>query len=120
VRAAAWPATRPSQVGDGVFAIGNPHAWGWTYTQGSVSQFRVLSTQGGDVHVVQSSAPINPGNSGGGLYDRDGYLIGVNTWTNDKRVSEGLSFSIGLNSFLELSPPVKPLELVPGREKQLP
>jgi serine protease Do len=120
VRAAAWPATRPSQIGDPVFAIGNPHAWGWTHTQGSVSQMRLLSTQGGDVRVIQSTAPINPGNSGGGLYDRDGFLIGVNTWTNDKRVSEGLSFSIALDSFVRLSPPVKPKDLAPGLEKQLP
>ena len=120
VRAAAWPATRPSQIGDPVFAIGNPHAWGWTHTQGNISQYRVLSTAGGDVHVIQSSAPINPGNSGGGLYDHEGYLIGVNTWTGDKRVSEGLSFSIGLDSFLQSSPPVKPADVAPVREKHLP
>jgi hypothetical protein len=107
-RAAAWPATRPSVVADSVFAIGNPHAWGWTHTQGSISQFRVLAARGDvpDVRVIQTTAPINPGNSGGGLYDHDGFLIGVNTWTNDKRVSEGLSFSIALDSFLGMSPPV--------------
>jgi hypothetical protein len=107
-RAAAWPATRPSAISDPVFAIGNPHAWGWTHTQGSISQFRFLASRGdaADVRVIQTTAPINPGNSGGGLYDRDGFLIGINTWTNDKRISEGLSFSIALDAFLGLTPPV--------------
>jgi putative serine protease PepD len=107
-RAAAWPATRPSGVADPVFAIGNPHAWGWTHTQGSISQIRYLAAHGNvaDVRVIQTTAPINPGNSGGGLYDRDGFLIGINTWTNDKSTSEGLSFSIAFDAFLGLSPPV--------------
>lgn len=82
VRTTAWPATRPSIIGDPVFAIGNPQQWGWTQAQGFVSQFRTLAVGGRDIGVIRSSAPINPGNSGGGLYDRDGFLIGVNTWVN--------------------------------------
>jgi S1-C subfamily serine protease len=103
-RTAAWPATRPSRVGDPVFAVGNPHALGWTHTQGSISQFRSWDDGGRHVSVIQTSTPINPGNSGGGLYDVDGYLIGINTWTDDKRVSEGLNFAISLAAFLGTAP----------------
>jgi hypothetical protein len=103
-KATAWPATRPSTVGDTVFAIGNPHALGWTLTQGAISQFRFGDDFGRQVSIIQTSTAINPGNSGGGLYDREGYLIGINTWTKDKSVSEGLNFSIALDAFLDVAP----------------
>ena len=48
---------------------------------------------------------MNPGNSGGGLYDQQGYLLGINSWGTDKSVSEGLGFAIALDSLLELAPP---------------
>ena len=48
--------------------------------------------------MIQTDAALNPGNSGGGLYDKSGTLIGINTWTNDKRFSEGLGFAIALDS----------------------
>lgn len=104
-RAARWPTTRPANIGDPVFAVGNPNAWGWTHTQGAISQFRKWSGNSRTIQVIQSSAAINPGNSGGGLYDRDGALIGINTWTADKRVSEGIGFSIALDELMLLSPP---------------
>ena len=104
-RAAPWRKGRPMRVGETVFAIGNPHALGWTHTQGVISQFRLQETGGRKVRVIQTQAAINPGNSGGGLYDRAGYLVGINTWTGDKRVSEGIGFAIALDALLDLAPP---------------
>jgi serine protease Do len=92
-------------VGDTVFAIGSPHRLGWTHTQGVVSQLRLQPTDGPAVHVIQTQTALNPGNSGGGLFDQQGRLVGINTWTNDKRVSEGLGFAISLETLLELHPP---------------
>ena len=44
---------------------------------------------------VQTDAPINPGNSGGPLIDRDGNLIGINTFIySSGGGSEGLGFAI--------------------------
>ena len=57
------------------------------------------------MRVIQTDAAINPGNSGGGLYSKQGMLIGLNTWTNDKRFSEGLSFAITFQTLLDLDPP---------------
>jgi S1-C subfamily serine protease len=105
VRAARWKVGRALNVGDTVFAIGNPHGLGWTHTQGSVSQFRLRNVGPRQLRIIQTQTSINAGNSGGGLYDKDGYLIGINTWTEDKRVSEGLNFAITLDSFQSLSPP---------------
>jgi S1-C subfamily serine protease len=104
-RDALWQRGRPLRIGDAVFAIGNPLGLGWTHTQGTVSQLRFQNMGGREVHVIQTQTAINPGNSGGGLFDRDGYLVGVNTWTKDKRISEGLNFAIALDTLLELNPP---------------
>ncbi len=103
--AARWVPGRPMRVGDAVFAIGNPRRLNWTHTQGAISQFRTMSLNGRTIRVIQTQTAINPGNSGGGLYDDESHLIGINTWTSDKRSSEGLSFAITFDSLLALDPP---------------
>lgn len=96
--ATQWnPATHPD-IGDAVFAVGNPQGLNWSHTRGSISQFRKWQLGTHDLHIIQTEAPINPGNSGGGLYDAKGNLLGINTWTHDKRMSEGLGFAISVES----------------------
>jgi hypothetical protein len=101
---ARWQFGRRLRVGEPVFAIGNPHDLGWTHTQGTISQLRLQEAGGRQLRIIQTQTAINPGNSGGGLYDREGYLIGINTWTEDKRVSEGLNFAIALDVLTTLAP----------------
>jgi len=70
------------EVGDRVFAIGNPLGVGVTVTQGIVSATgRTIGIygQGGYEDFIQTDASINPGNSGGALVDIDGRLIGINS-----------------------------------------
>ena len=106
IDSAIWSDNSQVVIGSKVFAIGNPHGLGWSHTAGDVSQIR-RQTQGPvELKVVQTSAAINPGNSGGGLYDEQGQLIGINTWTQDKRVADGLGFAIGFQTLLDLAPPV--------------
>jgi len=68
------------EVGDVVFAIGNPFGVGQTITQGIVS-----ATNRSSVGIVeyedfiQTDASINPGNSGGALVNSLGYLVGINS-----------------------------------------
>jgi hypothetical protein len=112
-RDAPWQKGRSMKVGETVFAIGNPYHLGWTHTQGVISQMRTQTFGLHQVRVIQTQAAINPGNSGGGLYDHDGFLLGINTWTADKSVSEGIGFAIALDSLLELTPP--PLEPQPEK-----
>ena len=74
--------SRDLQVGQKVFAIGNPFGLDWSLTTGIVSALdRSLTGDSGDViqHLVQTDAAINPGNSGGPLLDSAGRLIGMNT-----------------------------------------
>ncbi len=113
---APWQKGRAMKVGETVFAIGNPHQLGWTQTQGVISQFRTRPIDDRRIRVIQTQTPINHGNSGGGLYDQEGYCIGINTWTADKRQTEGIGFAIALDTLFDLSPP--PLEATsegPGR-----
>jgi S1-C subfamily serine protease len=100
-----WSRDTEPMIGGEVFTIGNPQHLDWTHTRGSISQFRLQRRGDRQIHIIQTDAPLNPGNSGGGLYDKTGTLIGINTWTNDKRFSEGLGFAIALSSLLDLKPP---------------
>jgi S1-C subfamily serine protease len=104
VREARWNIDDRPHVGDPVFAVGNPHGLGWTHSAGSVSQIRTRSRGLYTFKILQSTAALNPGNSGGGLYDAEGRLIGINTMTGDKRVAEGLGFSISIPTLMELAP----------------
>ena len=70
------------QVGQKVFAIGNPFGFDQTLTTGIISALgRSIQSPGGVPikDLIQTDAAINPGNSGGPLLDSSGHLIGVNT-----------------------------------------
>ena len=93
--------------GEKVFAIGNPMALAWSYTEGTISSVRTSHVDGGEVELYQTQTPINSGNSGGGLYTAAGALVGVNTLTHDKATSEGLSFAITTAGFLKFFTPAE-------------
>lgn len=79
------PATLASspQVGDEVFAAGNPFGITNSLTAGVVSglgrQFRSPITGQQISNLIQFDAAVNPGNSGGPLINRDGEVVGIVT-----------------------------------------
>ncbi len=78
-----------TQVGQVVFAIGNPLGLERTLSQGVVSTTQ-RSFDG--LAYIQTDAAINPGNSGGPLFNTRGEVIGI---TNMGILfAEGLSFAI--------------------------
>jgi len=83
------------RLGQIVLAIGSPEGLDHTVTRGIVSAVgRQVDPDKPSVHV-QTDAPINPGSSGGALIDRDGNLIGLNTFKiTEGNASEGLGFAI--------------------------
>lgn len=70
------------EVGQRVYAIGNPFGYSLTLTKGIISALdREIESPTGAVipGAIQTQTPINPGNSGGPLLDKAGRMIGVNT-----------------------------------------
>jgi serine protease Do/serine protease DegQ len=89
------------EVGDIVFAVGNPLGVGLTVTQGIVSATRrrvgIYGDEGFE-SFIQTDASINPGNSGGALIDTEGRLIGVNSAILSRSGgSIGIGFAIPSN-----------------------
>jgi S1-C subfamily serine protease len=90
------------EVGQKVYAIGNPFGLDQTLTTGIVSGLgREIDARSGGVirGVIQTDAAINPGNSGGPLLDSQGRLIGVNTAILSRSGSSaGIGFSVPVNT----------------------
>lgn len=103
------------QVGQAVFAIGNPFGLSRTLTTGVISALdRQLPTARGreNLGFIQTDAAINPGNSGGPLIDSAGRLIGVNTAIIS---GSGSSAGIGFAVPVEVVNQVVPLLISKGR-----
>ncbi|MES2658166.1 MAG: trypsin-like peptidase domain-containing protein [Verrucomicrobiota bacterium] len=88
------------QVGEIVFAVGNPFGLGETVTHGIISaKERSLSDNRRD--YFQTDAMINPGNSGGPLVNILGEIIGINaaifSANKEKPAFQGVGFSIPSN-----------------------
>ena len=88
-------------VGDLIFAIGDPFGVGETATMGIVS-----ATGRGRLGIeeyenfIQTDAAINPGNSGGAMIDIHGNLVGINTAILSHGGSggnEGVGFAIPMS-----------------------
>ncbi len=90
------------QVGQSVFAIGNPFGLDQTLTTGIISALNreIESLTRRPIQgVIQSDAAINPGNSGGPLLDSAGRLIGVNTAIySPSGASAGIGFAIPVDT----------------------
>ncbi len=95
-------------VGQKVYAIGNPFGLNSTLTTGIISATgRPLTTSDGRVieNVIQTDAPINPGNSGGPLINTEGEMIGINTAIfTPSGGSVGIGFAIPIDSAKALIP----------------
>lgn len=96
------------QVGQTVFAIGNPFGLDHTLTTG------VISGLGREIEsitrrpiwgVIQTDAAINPGNSGGPLLDSAGRLIGINTAIySPSGAYAGIGFAVPVDTVARLIP----------------
>jgi len=96
------------QMGDWVFAMGNPfmlaNDFQPTVTYGIVSGVQRYQPPAGTIleytDCIQTDASINPGNSGGPLFDAKGRLIGINgrgSFEKRGRVNVGVGYAISIN-----------------------
>jgi S1-C subfamily serine protease len=89
------------QVGQKVYAIGNPFGLAGTLTRGIVSSIRQVQEPDGMTieDAIQTDASINPGNSGGPLLNMHGEVIGINTMiASNVGQSAGIGFAIPINT----------------------
>lgn len=95
------------QVGQRVYAIGNPFGLDHTLTTGIISALgRTISNRTMDMDdLIQTDAAINPGNSGGPLLDSAGRLIGMNVAIySPSGASAGIGFAIPVDSVNRVVP----------------
>ena len=96
------------QVGQKVFAIGNPFGLDQSLSTGIVSALgrSIESATGRQIEgVIQTDAAINPGNSGGPLLDSAGRLIGVNTAiASTSGSSAGIGFAVPVDTVNAIVP----------------
>jgi serine protease Do len=111
-RVATLGTTDGKQVGETVFAIGNPLGMEFanSLTKGIISGLdrSVSIDMNGDsvadwiTEVIQTDAAINPGNSGGALVDANGDIIGINSMKISSTQVEGIGFAIPIDSALPI------------------
>ena len=96
------------QVGQRVYAIGNPFGLDQTLTTGIISALgrEITSVTNRTITgVIQTDAAINPGNSGGPLLDSAGRLIGVNTAIySASGANAGIGFAVPVDTVNRIVP----------------
>ena len=101
------------KVGDLAVAIGNPlgSEFADTVTDGIISGVdRKISSENGDLGLLQTNASINSGNSGGALLNGQGQLVGINSMkiqSSGMTAVEGMGFAIPSNTVLDFVNSVK-------------
>jgi hypothetical protein len=84
------------EIGETVYAIGNPGGLEGTFSSGMVSALRELN----GLKLLQITAPISPGSSGGPIANEDGEVIGVAVATF--KGGQNLNFAIPVDYVAEL------------------
>ena len=83
-------------IGSRAYVIGAPKGFGFSISDGLVSQYRSV----GGISLYQVSCPISPGNSGGPILNDRGEVIGVTSWR--KADAQNLAFAVPVAEFARL------------------
>lgn len=106
LKAAEFAVSDELEVGDTVYAIGNPGGTQFfgSFTNGMVSAIGrpIDSPVGYEVACVQHTAAINPGNSGGALVNEYGQVVGINSSKIASTEYEGMGFSVPTSTVKEV------------------
>lgn len=90
------------KIASNVHAIGHPQGNSWSYTKGTISQIRPDYEWSYEktlhkADTIQTQTPISPGNSGGPLLNKNGELIGVNSFILDGK-SQNINYAVSISS----------------------
>jgi putative serine protease PepD len=118
-----------TQIGDTVYALGNPYGLDETLTKGIVSALgrEIQAPDGAKITgAIQTDAALNPGNSGGPLLNQEGNVIGVNSQIASDQASvsgsqpgsTGVGFAISSNTVMEAIKKIDAGEGVTGESTQ--
>lgn len=88
--------SRSLQVGDRVYAVGNPRGMRGTFSDGIVSALREAEGQ----DWIQVTAPVSEGSSGGPILDGEGRVIGVATAILED--GQNLNFAVPVSALQRL------------------
>ncbi len=98
------------EVGQKVYAIGNPFGFDQTLTTGIISGLgrEIIAASKRPIQgVIQTDAAINPGNSGGPLLDSAGRVIGVNTAIlSPSGAYAGIGFAVPVDTINRVVPQI--------------
>jgi S1-C subfamily serine protease len=89
------PDTTMLQPSSRVTFAPNPYRAGWQVFDGQLIRRETRRTSAGTYDLLYTDLPVIPGDSGTGLYDAQGRLVGLNTWT---QVRGGTAHGISLPS----------------------
>ncbi|MFH0981672.1 MAG: trypsin-like peptidase domain-containing protein [Planctomycetota bacterium] len=103
-----WGDSLAMEVGDEVFAVGNPFGLEGTVSRGIVSAKNRSNIVLHDIEYqgfLQTDAVINPGNSGGPLVNMRGEVVGINTAIATRSGNyDGIGFAIPAHRVARLVP----------------
>lgn len=104
------------EIGDEIFAVGNPKGLEGTFSKGIVSAIRKIEED----TLLQITAPISPGSSGGPILNSEGEVIGISVATF--KGGQNLNFAIPvsyLSNLLSNIKSAKPLSVKEKAEKKV-
>lgn len=84
------------EIGQSVYAVGNPKGLEGTFSQGIISGIRILEKD----TLLQITAPISPGSSGGPVLNERSEVVGISVATFKE--GQNLNFAIPSNYLMEL------------------
>lgn len=98
------------EIGETVYAMGNPQGWEGTFSEGIISSIRGENSN----KWIQITAPVSPGSSGGAILNKSGEVIGIATlayFSIDPKLkvnrSQNINFAVPSNYLKKLLQKVK-------------
>ena len=107
------------QVGEVVYAVGNPRGLEGTFSDGIISNIQPDGNSGIRGEVIQMTAPISQGSSGGAVLNSNGEVIGIAA--SIRKDGQNLNFAIPVNylkALLDRAGPVQPLVAAPSAPRK--
>ena len=100
------------EIGEKIYAIGNPKGLSGTISEGIVSGIRNLENK----ELIQITAPISPGSSGGPVINNAGQVIGVavGTLTSGQNLNFAIPSSLLKSLITKESSSITPLNISKG------